>query len=448
MIIDAIILAAVFPRPVHFWAKNSIFKMSSIVAKILYNMGIIPVDRETKNNNTLFEITFNALEKLEALAIYPEGTSHTSPHLLDLKDGVSWVAFQYKYNIFDHNVEREKMPNKLNNLVLLPVGITYLEKFKYRSNVIVTSYGVPINICSYEDNFLEDPKSSVKNLTNLIKERLYEITINATNWNVLKISELSRSILFGENKNINAKDYILITQSLINIFESRQLNIKNKDISDLYDILESESKALKSMHIEINDIINLCKVSRKHFLFEIITKTVSLVIHSLFVLPVIITHIPTYIICNKDKILSFLTVLGSLAEKKQTFNESKAQDKVLMGLFVSIIVNICLFFIIQRVLVFYPLNEVISICIIIIMLNYYNKVIDSFYNKWKSYKKTWYIGWLIFRPYGKKYIFQRLYQLQNARKKLLNIIHSGQGKDINTIKDKFEMTPIKHFYMK
>ncbi|KTW31684.1 uncharacterized protein T551_00945 [Pneumocystis jirovecii RU7] len=431
---DVIILAAVFPKPVHFWAKNSIFKMNSVVAKILYNMGVIPVDRETKNNNTLFKITFNALKNLETLAIYPEGTSHTSPHLLDLKDGVSWVALQYKYNIFDHNIQLQKKPNKLNNLILLPVGITYLEKFKYRSNVIVT-YGSPINICLYEDNFLEDPKNNVKKLTNLIKERLYEITINATNWNVLKVSELSRSILFSENKNMNLKNHILITQSLINIFESRQLNIENQDTSDLYNILENELKALASMHIEVNDIINLYKVSRKYILFEIIRKTVSLVIHSLFVLPVIIIYIPIYAIC-------------SFVEKKQTFNESKAQDKALTAFFVSIIVNICLFFLIQKIIIFYPLNEVISICVVIIIVNYYNKVIDGFYDKWKCYKKAWYIGWFIFKPYGKSYIAQRLYQLQNAKKKLLNIIRSGQGKDTNTIKDAFEMTPMKHFYMK
>lgn len=69
--------------------------------------------------------------------------------------------------------------------------------------------------------------------------------------------------------------------------------------------MENELKALASMHIEVNDIINLYKVSRKYILFEIIRKTVSLVIHSLFVLPVIIIYIPIYAICNKNEILFF-----------------------------------------------------------------------------------------------------------------------------------------------
>ncbi|KAG4304359.1 hypothetical protein PORY_002334 [Pneumocystis oryctolagi] len=432
--IDIAVLASIFPKPVHFWAKNSIFKVNPIASKILYNMGVIPVDRETKNNSMLFKITFNALENVETLAIYPEGTSHTSPHLLNLKDGVSWVALQYKYNMFNYNTSLSQIPDKLNDLILLPVGITYLEKFKYRSNIIVT-YGMPIDIGLYKDEFLEDPKDSVKKLTDLMKEKLWKITINATDWDVLRISELSRCILFGDNKNMSAENYILITQSFINMFELHRSNEKRKDILELYNILGNESKALKLACIEVNDIINLHTVSRRYFLLQIVLKTISLITHFPFVLPIIIIHIPTYIMC-------------SFVEKKQIFDESKAQDKLLTAFFVSIIVNICVFFFIKKIIISCPLNGIISISIIIIMTNYYNKVIDGFYDEWKHYKKAWYLGWFILRPHGRNYILQRLYKLQNAKKKLLNIIQSGQGKDINVIKEAFETISIKHFHAK
>ncbi|KAG5439752.1 hypothetical protein PCANB_000034 [Pneumocystis canis] len=429
--VDIAVLTTIFPKPIHFWAKNSIFKINPIIAKILYNLGVIPVDRETKNNHMLFETTFKSLENLETLAIYPEGTSHTSPHLLDLKDGVSWVALQYKYNLFNHNTQLSEISNKFNDVTLLPIGITYTEKFKYRSNVIVT-YGIPIHISLYEDNFLEDPKNTVKKLTNVIKERLWKVTINASNWDTLRISELSRSILFGDNGNLNAQEYILITQSFINIFELQQLKPENNDILDLYDILKKESNALKSLHIEVNDIINLHTVSRRWFLFGIIQKTILLIIHSFFVLPVAIMHIPTYI----------------TFEKKQVFDESKAQDKILTGFSISTIMIICVFFFLRKFLIFQPLNEVISLSIIIVMLNYYNKVIDDFYDRLKQYKKAWYLVWLIFKPYGKNYIFQRLYELQNAKQKLTNIIQLGRGKDIDAIKEVFESISIKHFHIK
>lgn len=248
------------------------------------------------------------MKELETLVIYPEGTSHTSPHLLDLKDGGSWVALQYKYNMFNHREKPSRIFDKLNDVTLLPVGITYLEKSKYRSNVIVT-YGTPIHIGMYKDDFLIEPKNTVKKLTKAIQERLWKITINAENWDILRISEFSRNILFGDNKNINAKDYVSITQSFINIFELRRLDTHN-DISDLYNILEKELKALKLSSIEAVDIINLHTISRKWFLFQIIRTTTFLVIHILLVLPIILIHIPTYITCF-------------LVEKMQKFDESK-----------------------------------------------------------------------------------------------------------------------------
>ncbi|QSL65164.1 hypothetical protein MERGE_002469 [Pneumocystis wakefieldiae] len=426
------IVAATFPRPVRFWAKSSIFKINPIFTKILNSLGVIPVDRETKNNRVLFEITFNAMKELETLVIYPEGTSHTSPHLLDLKDGGSWVALQYKYNMFNHREKPSRIFDKLNDVTLLPVGITYLEKSKYRSNVIVT-YGTPIHIGMYKDDFLIEPKNTVKKLTKAIQERLWKITINAENWDILRISEFSRNILFGDNKNINAKDYVSITQSFINIFELRRLDTHN-DISDLYNILEKELKALKLSSIEAVDIINLHTISRKWFLFQIIRTTTFLVIHILLVLPIILIHIPTYITCF-------------LVEKMQKFDESKAQNKILIGFFVFIVVDIYIFFAIRKAFAFHSFSETISLSIIFITANCYNKIVDGFCDRWKHFKKTWNLGWVIFSPYGKSYILERLHELQEAKKKLIIMIQSGQGKDIDTIREAFESIYIKHFQM-
>jgi glycerol-3-phosphate O-acyltransferase/dihydroxyacetone phosphate acyltransferase len=70
----------------------------------------------------------------EAIGVFPEGTSHTSPHLLPFKDGVSWAALEYvKY--LSGNADGVK--KKGRKAVIVPVGITYLDKAKYRSSIIV-----------------------------------------------------------------------------------------------------------------------------------------------------------------------------------------------------------------------------------------------------------------------------------------------------------------------
>ena len=74
MIVDPAVLAYTFPhkRKVHFWAKNSLFK-NPHAAKILKSSGVVPVDRTTKNNKTLFASTFEVLKLGEVVAVFPEG---------------------------------------------------------------------------------------------------------------------------------------------------------------------------------------------------------------------------------------------------------------------------------------------------------------------------------------------------------------------------------------
>lgn len=70
----------------------------------------------------------------ESVGVFPEGTSHTSPHMLPFKDGVAWAALEYvKY--LSGAADGVKRSGK--KAVIIPVGITYLDKAKYRSSIIV-----------------------------------------------------------------------------------------------------------------------------------------------------------------------------------------------------------------------------------------------------------------------------------------------------------------------
>lgn len=53
------------------------------------------------------------------------GTSYTLPHHLPFKDGMSWAAFEF----LSHHPD---IP-----LTVIPVGITYTTKNKWRSDVVV-----------------------------------------------------------------------------------------------------------------------------------------------------------------------------------------------------------------------------------------------------------------------------------------------------------------------
>lgn len=104
--------------------------------RILDDSGVVPVDRTTKNNAQLYAATYQVLREGEVVAVFPEGTSHTLPHLGEFKDGISWAALEYAKSIRD-----DPTPNSDGSTpkpaVVVPVAIVYTDKASYRSNIIV-----------------------------------------------------------------------------------------------------------------------------------------------------------------------------------------------------------------------------------------------------------------------------------------------------------------------
>lgn len=93
MIVDPAVLSVTFPdhRRFHYWAKDSMFK-HPLAKRFLENCGVVPVDRKTRNNAQLYAATYDVMRLGESVAVFPEGTSHTLPHLGTFKDGTSFVS--------------------------------------------------------------------------------------------------------------------------------------------------------------------------------------------------------------------------------------------------------------------------------------------------------------------------------------------------------------------
>lgn len=108
--------------------------------------GLSP-EQTRMDNSELEKETFRAFNEGRAMCVFPEGTSHSESHMLHLKgtpvdssgifiinnflfntyntDGVAWMKFQY----FDQN-------NGTKDVPIIPCGITYTNKHKWRSQVV------------------------------------------------------------------------------------------------------------------------------------------------------------------------------------------------------------------------------------------------------------------------------------------------------------------------
>lgn len=111
----------------NYWTKADLFA-NPILKQVLLSSGNIPVARKSKDNRVLFQGTFEALARGEAIALFPEGTSYTEPRIMQVKDGASWAALEYMKWAHENPDKAARKP-----LVIVPVGIVYTNKAKYRS---------------------------------------------------------------------------------------------------------------------------------------------------------------------------------------------------------------------------------------------------------------------------------------------------------------------------
>jgi glycerol-3-phosphate O-acyltransferase/dihydroxyacetone phosphate acyltransferase len=98
MLVDPAIVCQAFSKEhLHYWAKNTVF-INNYATRLLDSVGCVPVDRNSKDHSTLYKATFDVFDEKESIVVFPEGTSHTLPHLGKLRDGASFVRF-YFYQI-------------------------------------------------------------------------------------------------------------------------------------------------------------------------------------------------------------------------------------------------------------------------------------------------------------------------------------------------------------
>lgn len=116
--IDFVLLASLFANPV--------------VKYILTSACNIPVDRKAADKRLLFRGTFRVLAEGKAVALFPEGTSYTEPHIMQVKDGAAWAALEYMKWAKENP---DKVRKGAEEVMIVPAAIVYTNKSKYRSQV-------------------------------------------------------------------------------------------------------------------------------------------------------------------------------------------------------------------------------------------------------------------------------------------------------------------------
>lgn len=166
---DVMVLAANVPRRLHFLAMSSLFKpwIRGVGMRLL---GTLPVYRREDNaalvarNDDTFRACHEILDEDGAVLIFPEGKSQTDRRLADMKTGAARLAIGY-----------EERPGQSGRLALLPAGLHFADRTKFRSDVVLT-FGEPIPLAPFRPRDADERQQMVERLTEILQvalERLF-----------------------------------------------------------------------------------------------------------------------------------------------------------------------------------------------------------------------------------------------------------------------------------
>jgi glycerol-3-phosphate O-acyltransferase / dihydroxyacetone phosphate acyltransferase len=169
-LIDPLFLLCFTPRSISFLAKAPLFTMP-VIGWFVRGLDAIPVYRTqdnfaTSQNRETFTVARAILVRGGAIAIFPEGTTHSEPRLKELKTGAARIAL---------GCTAAECPD----VVIVPTAIFYTAKQSFRSEALLY-FGDGIDVAPATiDEAGEPPRDAVAALTERIESALAALTLQA-----------------------------------------------------------------------------------------------------------------------------------------------------------------------------------------------------------------------------------------------------------------------------
>ena len=187
-LIDPAMVATAARRPVRFLAKSSLFTHPA-VGWLVRGAGAIPVYRQQDNpaemrrNLEMFRAVHAALAEGAAIAIFPEGISHSQPSVTPLKTGAARIALGAA------TLRGSAFP-------IIPVGLVVRDKGTFRSAALAI-VGAPVDWDDLALGGVESPEA-VRDLTGRIDVALRAVTVNLDEWEDAPLVECAEAIHAAE----------------------------------------------------------------------------------------------------------------------------------------------------------------------------------------------------------------------------------------------------------
>jgi glycerol-3-phosphate O-acyltransferase / dihydroxyacetone phosphate acyltransferase len=168
---DAFLIGTSVQRPVHFVASVKLFRVKWS-AWLLTRCGVIPINRKQDDPTKMatvaqtFEQCFAVLERRGAVCLFPEGVTYDDARLKEIKSGAARLS-----------LEIENRHHSTLGLVIVPAGLTYSAKERFRSRALV-QFGEPLKVAAFLEGYERDPRACVRRLSAAIEERIRALILD------------------------------------------------------------------------------------------------------------------------------------------------------------------------------------------------------------------------------------------------------------------------------
>jgi 1-acyl-sn-glycerol-3-phosphate acyltransferase len=156
-------------RDIRFLAKSTLFQ-GKVVSPLIRWSGAIPVyrridrDVDLSRNIEMFDAVKAVLALGHAVCLFPEGISHSTGRLEQLRTGAARIALASEA--------------KGTRVAVIPIGLNFDQKTIFRSRVTI-AYGRPFFCDDLAGEYLQDPYAAVRALTERIAEHLRGVIVEA-----------------------------------------------------------------------------------------------------------------------------------------------------------------------------------------------------------------------------------------------------------------------------
>lgn len=252
-LLDPLLLLTAAPRPPRFLAKAPLFR-HPLVAPFLKLLRALPVHRrqdgegDAAKNRETFATCTRALGDGESVALFPEGKSHSEPHLQPIRTGAARIA--------GLALASGKRP------AIVPVGLHYSARSTFRSDAALL-FGEPLDLSGLP--FVEgDEPELVRNLTGRIEVGLGSVTLNAERFEDLDLVDallpVARDLLPPGADGEGGEEITLRREFLRGYYAARAR--RPAEVAAVESAVRSYREALRSAGLGDADIAEWCGTGR------------------------------------------------------------------------------------------------------------------------------------------------------------------------------------------